>query len=237
MSFARSEIAHLVERVSAVPVERDASRKLSFLLLDPFFGPLFPEEICARPELLGSSHSFPSHLACGLLDNSLEYRRNAERFEFTRRFFRKLAALGPLAPEPMVFLHLPERIERSYWELLQGYLAAERLCEQPDLTNLELSVLAENVLLALARQTELLGLLMKHRLCLLQHLGRTRFQKRLLRAAEEGIAQPPLDPAELYTDHQAPIRFSAQNMADDDFVMTAKAPIKTLSNAMKESLS
>jgi len=237
MSFARSEIAQLVERVSAVPVERDASRKLSFLLLDPFFGPFFPEEICARPELLGSSNLFPAHLACGLLDNSLEYRRNAERFELTRRFFRKLASLTPLAPEPMVYLHLPERIERSYWELLQGYLAAERLCEEPEVTNLELSVLAENLLLALSRQTELLGLLMRHRLYFLQHLGRSRFQRRLLRAASEGISQPPLDPAELYTDLEAPVRFSARNMADAEFVTAAKSPIETLSSALKESLS
>ncbi len=232
MSFARSEIARLVRRVSVVPIERSASRKLSFLVLDPFFAPFFPEEVCARPELLDAGHSFPANLACGLLDNSLEFRRNAERFDLTRRFFRRLTALVPAAPAPEVFLTLPDRVERSYWELLQGYLSAEMLCEAREVTNLELGVFCESVLKSLAHQSELLGLLLRYRLGLLHHAGRTRFEQRFEKGASEGLSQPPLAELELYTDLTAPVRFSAENMRDESFVNAAAAAREMLFEAV-----
>ncbi len=158
MFFQRTELNDLVERVARSPVERNATRKLSFLLLDPVIPGVLSDIVVLRPELGSPEHCFPKHLAFGVVDNGLEYRLDAERVELLKKLFRQLESIAfyyPDAPGPK---ELAAQVSLRFWQLYRGYLSLEHLLAGRELSNHpELAALVEGFYYHSVNNPDLLG--------------------------------------------------------------------------------
>ena len=234
MFFQRTELNDLVERVARSPVERNATRKLSFLLLDPVIPGVLSDIVVLRPELGSPEHCFPKHLAFGVVDNGLEYRLDAERVELLKKLFRQLESIAfyyPDAPGPK---ELAAQVSLRFWQLYRGYLSLEHLLAERELSNLELAALVEELLLSLGEQSDLLVMLMQHRVRLWSHGGRARLLSRIQNTIEEGLKNEPWQENTIACDVDEPIRFRAGCLDDPRFTATAAKISDILAEAVKQ---
>lgn len=233
MFFQRAHLNELVERVARAPLERDATRKLSFLLLDPLTPGVLSDIIVLRPELGSPNHCFPRHLAFGVVDNGLEYRLDAERFDLLKKLFRQLESLSFYYPEVPAPRQLASEVSTRFWQLYRGYLSLDHLLEERELSNLELSALVEELLLSLSDQPELLVLLMQHRLRLWNNPGRARLLQRIARTVEQGLQNEPWNEDAIALDLDEPIRFRRTCLEDSAFRAVSERIEEILESALK----
>lgn len=217
---SRLELNRLVKRVSNDPLEREAALGLIHQLLDPA-GPSFLSEIIAdNPNLITQDSSFTSNLAYGFADGCLEYRFENERVNLARKLFRQLTSTSFYNPQNTAGKELSDVVCQCYWSLYKGFLAAEQLAVDREISNFELSVLVEELINNLSAHTQLLIVLLQNRLIISKQSVKTRLFNRIVDTAKVALENEPILSKEIIFAEDE-IKFTSEKMLDQSFTNIA----------------